>query len=198
MNGRLGAAIVDVDQPHQERGHAAHLKRGLPAGEAVEHLGPFLPHRGHDRRALAPAAQRLRHGRDGLGHSQSIAAEVIAQLVQRHGTHLTAWVRIHRLVSRMRNRRKEAGGLERLRDPPAPSSFWGRMKRRLWCGRGQYRSTNSELAARAWPPLPSSEPRSLPPPPFAFDHPPQSLTARWAAKLLARAATGECKGAVPK
>jgi hypothetical protein len=27
MNGRLGAAIVDVDQPHQERGHAAHLKR---------------------------------------------------------------------------------------------------------------------------------------------------------------------------
>jgi hypothetical protein len=67
------------------------------------------------------------------------------------------------------------------------------MKRRLWCGRGQYRSTNSELAARAWPPLPSSEPRSLPPPPFAFDHPPQSLTARWAAKLLARAATGECK-----
>jgi len=41
--------------------------------------------------------------------------------------------------------------------------------------------------------LPSSEPRSLPPPPFAFDHPPQSLTARWAAKLLARAAAGECK-----
>src|SRR5271157_5539223 len=129
----------------------------------------------------------------GLGHSEPIAAEVITQLVQRQGTHLTAWVRIHRLVSRVRNRRKEAGGLERLRDPPAPSSFWGRMKRRLWCGCGQYRSTNSGPAARAWPPLPSSEPRSLPPPPFAFDHPPQSLTARWAAKLLARAATGECK-----
>jgi len=34
---------------------------------------------------------------------------------------------------------------------------------------------------------------SLSPPPFPLDHPPQGLTAGRAAKLLARAATGECK-----
>jgi len=67
------------------------------------------------------------------------------------------------------------------------------MKRRLRCGRGPYRTTNSGPAARAWPSLPSRPVRSLSPPPFPLDHPPQGLTAGGTAKRLARAATGECK-----
>ena len=67
------------------------------------------------------------------------------------------------------------------------------MKRRLGRGREKYRSTNSGPAARAWPPLPPSQPRSLSPSPFALDHPAQSLTAGWAAKFLARTANGTHK-----
>jgi hypothetical protein len=67
------------------------------------------------------------------------------------------------------------------------------MKRRHRRGREKYRSTNSRPAARAGTASPSSEPRSLPPPPFAFDHATQSLTARWAAKFLAWTAKGAYK-----
>jgi hypothetical protein len=73
--------------------------------------------------------------------------------------------------------------------PPLPPSG-GRMKRRLGCGPGKYPPPNSRSAARARAASPPSPTRSLSPPPFPFEHPTQSLTARWAAKLLARAATG--------
>ena len=186
-NGRLGAAIVDVDDPHQQRGHAADLERRLPAGEAVEHLGSFRADGGDDRRALAPAAERLSHGGDGLGHAEPIASELIAQLVQRHGTDLTDRIGIHRPLSGG-NRRKEAGGPERLRDPPAPSSFWGRWnnKRPAW----PWKIRDNELKARdrGVPVVNTCPAAALSPPPFPLEDAAQRLTARGAAKLLTRAA----------
>ena len=158
MNGRLGEAIVDVDQPHQERGHPATCwaasQRVKPSStwgrscRTVATIGAHWPQRRSDC-AMAVTAWG----------TPAVAAEVIAQLVQRHGTHLTDGVRIHRPVSGVRNRRKGAGGPERSRDlPPLPPSG-GQMKRRLGRGREKYRSTNSGPAARAWPPLPPSQPR---------------------------------------
>ena len=85
------------------------------------------------------------------------------------------------------DRRKGAGGPERSRNPPAPSSFWGQSILTPTCGRRPYATTNSGPAAtarRSMPPRPS---RPLPPPPLPLDHSPQRLTARRAAKPLARA-----------
>jgi hypothetical protein len=67
------------------------------------------------------------------------------------------------------------------------------MKRRHRRGREKYRPTNSGTTAGAGRALASSELRSLPPPSFALDHATQSLTARWAAKFLARTAKGAYK-----
>jgi hypothetical protein len=67
------------------------------------------------------------------------------------------------------------------------------MKRRHRRGREKYRPTNSGTAAGAGTALPSSQPRSLPPPSFALDHATQSLTARWAAEFLAWTAKGAYK-----
>jgi hypothetical protein len=63
------------------------------------------------------------------------------------------------------------------------------MKRRLGCGRGKYRPTNSRRAARAGTWSPSLALSALSPPSFAFDHAAQRLTAGGAAKLSARTAT---------
>jgi hypothetical protein len=66
----------------------------------------------------------------------------------------------------------------------------GRMKRRCWHGRGTYRPTNSRPATGARAVLLLSLLEALSPASFSFDHPPQSLTAGGAAKLLAGAVTG--------
>ncbi len=67
------------------------------------------------------------------------------------------------------------------------------MKRRHRHGCEKYRSTNSRPAARAGTASLSSQPCSLPPPPFAVDNATQSLTARWATKFLAWTAKGAYK-----
>src|SRR5271157_3124258 len=88
---------------------------------------------------------------------------------------------------------RKRGAPRGLGDLPAPSSFWGRLITIPPCGRGPYSSTNSRPARTA---RRAVEPRlmcALSPPPFPFDHATQSLTARRAAKSLARAATGERK-----
>jgi hypothetical protein len=91
------------------------------------------------------------------------------------------------------DRRKGAGGPERSRNPPAPSSFRGNPILTRTCSRWRYRSTNSGAAAPARRSLPPRAPRPLPPPPLPLDYSAQSLSARRAAESLARAATGERK-----
>src|SRR5262249_34945361 len=140
---------VDLDQPDQERRHAADLPRRLPAGEAVEDLRPLVPHGGHDRRALAPAAQRLGHRLDRLWHPQAVAPEAVAQLIEVHRDDTTAGAWVHRPGSCR-------GGIgERERGPgwsrhlPAPSSFWGNETLCSHVAGGPYRATNSGPAAPA-------------------------------------------------
>jgi hypothetical protein len=80
-----------------------------------------------------------------------------------------------------------AGGPERSRDPPAPSSSRGDFILTPTSGRRRYRSTNSRPTTPARRSIPSRAPRPLPPPPLPLDHPPQRLTTRRATKPLARA-----------
>jgi len=86
---------------------------------------------------------------------------------------------------------RKRGAPRGLGGRPAPSSFWGRLITIPPCGRGPYGSTNSRPARAVLRVVPPSLRGALSPPPFPFDHPAQSLTARRAAKSLARAATGE-------
>jgi hypothetical protein len=81
-----------------------------------------------------------------------------------------------------------ARGVSNTRPLLPPSG--GRMKRRCWHGRGTYRPTNSRPATGARAVLLLSLLEALSPASFSFDHPPQSLTAGGAAKLLAGAVTG--------
>src|SRR5271157_4397036 len=88
---------------------------------------------------------------------------------------------------------RKRGAPRGLGDLPAPSSFWGRLITIPPCGRGPYSSTNSRPARTARRAVESCLMCALSPPPFPFDHATQSLSARRAAKSLARAATGERK-----
>ena len=125
VNRRLGPLVVDLDQAHQQRGHSAYLLRRLPAREAVEHLRLLLAQGRHDRRALSPTTQRLRHHLDRLRHAQTVASELVSQLVEAERGDLSDRARIHGLVSSGRGSEKGAGGPEQSRNPPAPSSFGG-------------------------------------------------------------------------
>src|SRR5271157_4887335 len=88
---------------------------------------------------------------------------------------------------------RKRGAPRGLGDLPAPSSFWGRFLTIPPCGRGPYSSTKSRPARTARRAVESCLMCALSPPPFPFDHATQGLTARRAAKSLARAATGERK-----
>ena len=89
--------------------------------------GRLFTHRRHDRRALAPAAQRLRHRLDRLRHPQPVAAELVAQLVEPHRGDLTDWRTGPSpwLLSEGIGERERGARSDGSRNPPAPSSFWG-------------------------------------------------------------------------
>jgi hypothetical protein len=85
------------------------------------------------------------------------------------------------------DQRKGTGGPERARNPPAPSSFGGNPILTPRCRQRPYASTNSGAATTAARVSLSGAPRTLPPPPLAFDHAPQRLAASRATEPLARA-----------
>src|SRR5512135_2630853 len=118
--GPLLVLLLQLREPHQQRGHSTYLSRRLPAGETVEHLRPLLAHRRHERRALAPAAERLRHHLDRLRHPQPVASEVVSQFVEPHHGDLTDRARIHRLVSSWRGSEKGSGGTGASPEPSRP------------------------------------------------------------------------------
>ena len=85
------------------------------------------------------------------------------------------------------DRRKGAGGPERARNLPAPSSSGGNPILTPTCRQRPYASTNSRSATTAGRSIPSRAPRALSPPPLALDHPSQRLTASRTTEPLARA-----------
>src|SRR5262249_25059484 len=83
--------------------------------------------------------ERLGHRQDGLRHPQPIAAEVVPQLVEAHGTDLTGGVGSHRPVSWGRVGERARGARNWFGDRPAPSSLWGGGKSMPGGPRGPYR-----------------------------------------------------------
>ena len=96
QDDRLGRRLIHHDQPCLKQRHGRKRPARRHPLEAVQHLRPLLPQADRQRRELAIARERARHGRFGRHVRQPIPPVTLANRVQRNPADLPFRPVLHR------------------------------------------------------------------------------------------------------